>query len=472
MLQTGVMTMKNGEANCRNLRGLRSAFGVRMSMAGLLFGMAIVNGHGQTAGSLANGLSAGAVSRGGAMAAESGDVLDAVEGNPAGMAGLRQRTVDVTGVGVFAWGSFRNSVDPDGKMSGVAGALPYGAVGIPLGQKLKQTRWSAALAVTPDELMRTNWQYLDPPGTAGASYGLTKNQSQIIGIRTSAALAWTMGSKWTAGVTTGLVVNSNTLKVPYIFQQQPQLAGLKVLLDLNTRGVGWNGSLGAQWRPSDRLNIGAAWKSMTYVQSFGTADGTASAQFAALGIAANPAFHYRAEVDNQLPQTAALGAAWQVGRRSERRVRWSFEGDWTDWGGAFRTLPVKLTEGTNATINSVAGGNSIVDGVPLHWRDQWIVRTGVELPLRRGWMARGGYSYMSNPVPSTTLTPLTAAILRNRVAAGAGWGGERWHWDAAYEAQLPSSQAVGHSALLAGEYDNSRMQLMAQSVTVSARLTF
>jgi long-subunit fatty acid transport protein len=212
-----------------------------MSLAGLLFGIAIVNGHGQTAGSLANGLSAGAVSRGGTMAAESGDVLDAVEGNPAGLAGLRERTVDVTGVGVFAWGSFRNTVDPDGTMSGVAGALPYGAVGVPLGKRPGQTRWSAALAATPDELMRANWRYLDPPGTAGASYGLTGNQSQIIGIRTSAALAWTMGSKWAAGATVGLVVNSNTLKAPYIFQQQPQLAGLKVLLDLNTRGVGWNG---------------------------------------------------------------------------------------------------------------------------------------------------------------------------------------------------------------------------------------
>lgn len=398
------------------------------------------------------------------MAAEHSGVLDAIEGNPAGLAGLRVRTLDATGVGVFATGSFRNSVDPDGKLTGVAAALPYGAVGVPVANG----RWTAALAITPDELMRVNWRYLDPPGTAGVSYGLATNRAQIIGIRPSAALAWTMGSKWAAGATVGLLVNWNTLEAPYIFQENPKLAGLKVLLDLNTRGVGWNGSLGAQWRPSGRLSVGAAWKSMTYVQSFGTANGTAAALFAALGIKADPAFHYRAEVDNQLPQTAALGAVWQA----SKRVRWSLEGDWTNWGGAFRTLPVKLTQGTNATINSVAGGTSVTDGVPLHWRDQYVLRTGVETPLKRGWMARAGYSYMSDPVPSATLTPLTAAILRNTLGAGAGWGDGRWHWDAAYQAQLPASQPVGHSGLQAGEYDNSRTHLMAQSVTVSARFQF
>jgi hypothetical protein len=75
-------------------------------------------------------------------------------------------------------------------------------------------------------------------------------------------------------------------------------------------------------------------------------------------------------------------------------------------------------------------------------------------------------------VPSSTATPLTAAILRNSLSAGAGWGGERVHWSAAYQAQLPASESVGHSDLLVGEYDNSRTQVMTQSVTASARFTF
>ena len=446
------------------LRRFAIAFGF---VCGLIPAL-VTSGNAQTAGALANGLSAAATSRGGTMVAEHGDVLDAIEGNPAGLAGLRNRTLDVTGVGILAHGTFHNSVDDNGKLTGVGGALPYAALGIPLGHN-----WTGALAETPDAVMRVGWSYIDPPGTAGVTYGFQNNRSEILAMRTSAGLAGAFGKKWTAGATIGLVVNENKLKVPYIFQEQPELKGLKVLLDLKTRGLGWNGSFGAQFRPSDRLSLGAAWKSMTFVQAFGDANGSASALFTTLGIPADPAYHYRAEVDNQLPQTAAIGLSWQA----TQRVRWSLEGDWTNWSDAFRNLPVKLTQGTNATINSVAGSSSVTDEVPLHWRDQAIVRTGVELPISQRWIVhnlvvRGGYSYMTNPVPSSTLMPLTAAILHNTLSAGAGWGSERLHWDAAYQAQLPSSESVAHSSLQAGEYDNSRLQLMAQSLTVSARFKF
>jgi long-subunit fatty acid transport protein len=435
-------------------------------VSGLILCLA-TSAHAQTAGALANGLSAAATSRGGTMVAEHGDVIDAVEGNPAGLAGLQQRTLDVTGVGILAHGTFHNSVDNHGKLTGVGGALPYAALGVPLGGHLG-SHLAGSLAVTPDAVMRVGWSYIDPPGTAGVTYGAQNNRSEILAMRTSAGLAGAFGKKWSAGATVGLVVNANKLKVPYIFQEQTELKGLKVLLDLKTRGIGWNGSLGAQFHPSDRLSIGAAWKSMTFVQSLGDANGSASALFSALGLSVDPAWHYRAEVDNQLPQTAALGFSWQVAPR----IRWGVEGDWTDWGGAFKSLPVKLTQGTNATINSVVGSTSITDEVPLHWRGQAIVRTGVEMPLSHNWIARGGYSYMSDPVPSSTLMPLTAAILRNALSAGAGWGSERLHWDAAYQIQLPATASVTTSSLQAGEYDNSRMQLMAQSLTVSARFQF
>jgi long-subunit fatty acid transport protein len=409
-------------------------------------------------------MSAQAVGRGGTMTAESGDPLDAIEGNPAALAGLRDRVLDMSAVGLLASGSFRNSVDPNGQLTGVAGALPFAAAAFPIGK----SRWIAGAGITPDLLMRANWRYLDPPGTAGATYGVEYNESEIAAIRSSAALAWTMGHTWAAGASIGLDYNRNTLKAPYIFQQQPQLAGLKVLLDLSTRGFGWNGSLGVQWRPSSRLQVGAAWKSPTWVQSHGDASGTASAQFAALGIAADPVFHYRAEVDNQLPQSAALGASF----RATRRMTLGLEGDWTNWGDAFRQLPVKLTQGTNATINSVVAASSLRDAVPLAWHNQGLVRAGVEMPLAHHWDAAAGYSYMSDPVPGRTLTPLTAAILRNSLSAAAGWSRERWHWNLAYQIQLPASQSVGQSSLLAGEYNNTRVQVMDQSLTLSARTTF
>jgi long-subunit fatty acid transport protein len=118
------------------------------------------------------------------------------------------------------------------------------------------------------------------------------------------------------------------------------------------------------------------------------------------------------------------------------------------------------------------GSSALQDAVPLHWNNQAGVHVGVDSPLSESWVLRAGYGYMSNPVPSSTLLPLTAAIMRNSVATGAGWSHGRLRLDAAYQAQLPSSESVGKSSILAGEYSNSRVQIFLQSVTATARVNF
>ena len=426
---------------------------------------------GQSAGALGNGVSAATVARGGTMVAEQGDPLEAVQGNPAGLAGMRSRTVDLSGLALFAQGSFANSVDSNGTLRSFAGALPYGAIGAPVGH----SRFEVAAAVTPEFLMRAAWQYTDPAGTAGVTYRAQKNESQFVAVRGSTTLAYAPTPKLAVGASLGLVYNRNLLHAPYIFQDQPQLAGLKVLLDLHTQGLGWNGSAGAQWQPKPRLRFGASWKSPTFVPSHGYADGSASALFKALGVAADPTYHYQAEVDNHLPQAFAAGLRWQASRRAIL----SFEGGWSNWGGAFTNLPVKLKEGTNAVINSVVGGSALNDQIPLHWHDQGSFRAGVQTPFRQ-WTARAGYSYLSNPVPSGTITPLTAAILSSSVAAGLGYQSEAstghaftsWGYDVAYQAQLPNSESVGESSLQAGEYSNTHIRVMTQSVTISVHTSF
>ena len=431
-------------------------------------------GYAQAAGSLGNGLSAAAIARGGTMVAAQSGPLDAVQGNPAGLAGTQVRTLDLSGVGIFASGSFKNAADSNGSLRPFAGALPYAALETPIGH----SRFVVAAAVTPEFLMRAAWHYTDPAGTANVSYGAQKNESAFLAARASTTVACAPGSRWAFGASLGLVYNQNLLHAPYIFQQQPQLAGLKVLLDLHTQGFGWNGSAGGQWQPNPRLRFGGSWKSSTYVPSHGYAQGSASALFSALSVTADPAYHYEAEVDNHLPQSAAAGLRWQLSRKAV----FSFDGGWTGWSSAFSELPVKLKDGTNAVINSVAGSAAVQDEIPLHWHHQGSFRTGVELPVHQ-WTGRAGYSYLSNAVPSSTLTPLTAAILRHSVAAGLGWKSEgsssrtplgitSWGYDVAYQAQLPASRYVGVSSLKAGEYSNTSIQVMSQSVTLSTHFAF
>lgn len=58
----------------------------------------------QGSASLGNGLSAAAIARGGTVVAERGSALDAVEGNPAGLAGASARMLELSAVGMVAGG--------------------------------------------------------------------------------------------------------------------------------------------------------------------------------------------------------------------------------------------------------------------------------------------------------------------------------------------------------------------------------
>lgn len=446
----------------RQLLQIRSALLLTASLSLTIFGTKALLAQGSAA--MGDGLSAAAIARGGATVVQQSSPLDAVQGNPAGLAALTRRQLDLNLVGVFTAGDFRNAANPDARLGSFGGSLPYGAYATPLGH----TRWVLAAAATPEILIRANWHYVDTPGTAGVTYGYQKQDDQIVGLRSSVSLARQISSKWNAGVSLGVVYNQNHLQAPYIFQQEPSLKGLKVLVDLTTRGYGWNGSAGVQWQPSHSVRAGLAWKSGTTIHTQGELNGSASALFAALGLASSPDFSYHAQVMNHLPQALNAGLSW----RTPSRVTLSFEGSFTAWGQAFQELPMTLTNGSNAVINSVSGSSTLHDAVPLHWSNQGTAHAGLEYPVREHWVVRGGYSWRNNPVPASTLTPLTAAIMQQAVAGGTGWTKGSWAYDAAYQLQLPNTQSVGVSGLQAGEYNNSSVRVQIQSVTLSLRKAF
>ena len=431
----------------------------RVLVAAVIPGMALA----QSGGALGNGISARSTALGGTTVASADGPLEAMQGNPAELTSLSGRSLDLSVTSLFASGSFTNSVSNSGTIQRSSGTLPYGAFGIRLG-----SRFVLGLSAAPDTMMKANWTYLDPPGTGGASYGLQENRSTILALRSSAGLGYVVNRKLSLGASFGAIYNSNSLHAPYIFQQQPQLAGLKTLLDLQASGVGWNGTFGATISPSSKLTIGLSYRTKTNVHTHGNASGNAGAQFAALGIPFQPAFHYDAEVDTKFPQAFTGGVSWQ----GWRHARINLQGQWIDWSNAFQQLPVKLTNGNNSDINGFLGSSSVQDTIPLRWGNQETFGVGVELPVAEAFEVRGGYSFATNPVPSSTLTPMTAAILQHTLGTGVGYSHGHYRFDLAYQVQLPTTQRVGQSGLLAGEYNNSQVNVMVQSLTLTTRIRF
>jgi long-subunit fatty acid transport protein len=281
--------------------------------------------------------------------------------------------------------------------------------------------------------------------------------------RSAAAVSYSISSRVSVGVSMSAVYNANTLVMPYVFQSNPSLAGLKTLLDLHTSGFGWNSAFGITARPTSHWEFGAAYRTHSAIVSNGTATGNMGAQFAALGIPFQPAFSYRGQVKVEIPQSALLNIGWQ---RSPV-LRLNFQTDWTNWNRSFANLPVTLTQGTNSDINGFLGTTGIKDVIPLNWKDQFSFRFAAERKLLENVTVSAGYVHRNNPVPSSTLSPLTAAIMGNGISAGLGYSRGIARFDVAYQINLIASQSVGTSALLSGDFSQSRLKVGTQGLILS-----
>jgi long-subunit fatty acid transport protein len=411
-------------------------------------------------------ISATSASLGGAVVTGTTQPLDVMTGNPATLSDVRSRALSLGVSSVFTQGSFNNASNTNAGMSPFSGAVPYGAFVTPLGK----TRFKLGLVVAPESSLAAKWRYVDAPGGLGGttSYGLQDNKSAILTLRSAVGLGFAVTPKLSVGFTVGAVYNTNTLQTAYVFQSQPVLKGFKTLIDLHTQGVGWNESVGVNWRMNSKLQFGAAYKTRTLIHSHGDLDGNAGAQLTALGAPISPTFHYDAQVDNVMPQSVIAGVSWQI----KPRVRVVVQNDFINWNKAFTSLPVILTNGSNAGINSVAGSSSLRDDIPLGWSNQDVIRAGVETSFHEHLAWRAGYSFSTNPVPAATLMPLTAAILQNTIGTGVGYARGRYDANLTYQCQLPSSEQVGQSSILSGEFNNSRVQVMVHSVSLTTSMHF
>ncbi|MGH7321209.1 MAG: OmpP1/FadL family transporter [Candidatus Rokuibacteriota bacterium] len=411
-----------------------------------------------------NGVGARAMALGGADAAWAEDALGAMAANPAGLGFLTTPTLNLSLTAVTADGRFRNPVNDDGDLSGDPGFVPDGAFALRLGPV------AVGIALIPESLLFGDWQYNDTPGGLGGktTYGLQQHKSGIVVLRSAVGLGVSLGPNFALGGSIGLVYNENTLEAPYVFQSHPILKGFKTLLDLETSGYGWNGSVGLLYRPHETVQLGLAYKSETTVHSDGRASGNAAAQLAALGVPFRPDFRYDAEVTTVFPQMVTGGLSWKF----HPRWRLALQVDWINWSDAFDDLPIKLTNGNNADINGFVGSDTLEDTVPLKWRDRFVYRIGLEYTVRDNLWLRAGYAYGKSPVPSSTLLPLTAVIVEHTLTAGVGYRRGRYQVDLAYQLDVPRERRVGTSGLLAGEYSQSRTEVGLHWVGLTASIRF
>src|SRR5207244_3800729 len=107
------------------------------------------------------------------------------------------RTLDLSLTSIFARGSFTNSVNQDAPLNTPTGVMPYGAFGMPIGH----SRFSVGAGLVPELMSVSDWNYVDAPGVAGASYGLQRNKSAILSARSVVGGSFSFSSKLAVGAT-------------------------------------------------------------------------------------------------------------------------------------------------------------------------------------------------------------------------------------------------------------------------------
>lgn len=413
-----------------------------------------------------NGVGAISSAKGGTAVTNGQDGFAAMSVNPALLTEAEEPQFWIGLTGVAANGEYLSRSGNEGSLIQNAGLLGEAALLVPLNDRL-----SLGFSFIPDSSRVADWMYVDEPGgiDGSTSFGDVRHRSEIIAVRLAAGFGFQLTERLSLGASFGGVYNQNELESPYIFQQNPALAGFKTGLDLDTEGWGVNGEFGLTFALTDAVTFGLSYRTPTHIDATGTATGDIDAQFDSLGLSGVPSkFRYDAEVNTELPQSLTAGLGIQL----TEKTRVDFQIDWIDWGGAFDELPIHLTNGTNATINSVAGGDSVDDVVPLDWEDVFVTRIGLEHWLKEHMALRAGYSYGKSPVSSDALLPMTAAISEHTLSLGVGWEFEKCSLNLSYQYDLPATQRAGDSKILSGEYDGSRINLDSHWVAISAGFRF
>lgn len=315
------------------------------------------------------------------------------------------------------------------------------------------------------------------PAGFGAAYGqlqspalggLPANYRSIGGLgKILPGLSYKVNDRLSVGLTVGLAFSDIQITGPYVIQEAP-LTGLPALLNMSGFGVAPTGSVGMQYKVSDRLMVGACYTS----QSNMTLRGGANATLFAPGPFPPISSHFDSKIHMKWPQSVAFGLKYDL--CEHRRV--SADVIWYDWGGAFDQVDIQLNNPTNPVVPIALGlfGASLPvgDTLPLDWMNSVSMRLGYE------WMPntldtwRFGYVYHGSPVPDSTLNPYLDGILTHAFSTGYSHKFERVTFNASYYFSFSPWRHVDNSAIVGGDFDDTNMRAQVHFAMFSLLVPF
>jgi long-chain fatty acid transport protein len=360
-----------------------------------------------------NGIGSKAIAMGGAFIGQADD-YSAIFWNPAGLTQMKNTSLSLFGTNLIPSVSYQFStygIDAESASK----MYPSGAAGFfkPLSDKLVL----GVLAYVP--------------AGSGAKWNgenlkvLTKNkalewESMIAVITVSPAIAYKVTDTLSIGATLNINYGMLKLKKPALFTTM-----LAEQYKEDSTAVGFGGTIGVLFKPSDKLGIGLTLRTPSKIKFKGTAEN---------GLAPI-LLHAAAESDIEREATWPLWIGGGISFKPTDKLTINADLQYTNW---------KKIEKIEATYTDPAWQAAFANGatIELRWEDKIQYRFGLEYKLNEKIALRGGYYYDPVVGPDETLTILLPQFTYNVVTLGLGYCTEKISLDLCLEYLMGQERTI------------------------------
>ncbi|MEQ1828881.1 MAG: outer membrane protein transport protein [Pirellula sp.] len=298
------------------------------------------------------------------------------------------------------------------------------------------------------------WNLEGPPGPlAGPQF--YKSIGMLV--RVLPGVSYQATDRLRIGSTLGIALSHLELEGPHFLTSAP-LTGTPTVIDLQSTGAALTWSAGLQYKLSDELTVAGHYQSQNRFQN----NGNATVAIPGMGTS-----YYDLTMDFVWPRVAGVGMMY----RPSPITRIGIDVDWQQWSTAMNSVDLHFRNPNNPIFLAVAGPQ-VFDSLPLRWKDNIVVKTGIERDIAANKTVRIGYSHNNDAVRGSTMTPYLPTILSHYFTTGFGWKRKCWEYDAAYQYSFRPTIRTGQSELVGGDQSGSTSNTQAHWLFLGAAKKF
>ncbi len=209
-------------------------------------------------------------------------------------------------------------------------------------------------------------------------------------------------------------------------------------------GTGFAGKIGATYKITPDVAIGATYHSKTRLSDLTTEADGAVMSAAGMGTVGTGQIKVR---DFQWPETYAVGAAWNVS--PELMIVADIKQ--INWKDVMKDFKMTYSGGVGASTASIDMA------LPQNWKNETVYELGAAYKVSEPLVLRAGANISSNPIPDEFMNPLFPAIMKNHYMIGAGYMFDKTSSVDASFAYAPEVKATGGGVTVAHTQTNAQV---------------